>query len=153
MPHSLICVYLHIIFHVKNTSPVIRQRDLNTLHAYLAATTYNLCQGLQPEVGGTQNHVHLLCSLPKDNPVPIVVNKLKVASHQWLDNQGNYYHPFAWQKGYGVFSVSPNNLSAVRHYIQHQEQHHQRLSARDEYLQLLHRCGIEPQAVPFLLYD
>lgn len=76
-----------------------------------------------------------------------------LASHQWLNNRGACYHTFEWQKGYGVFSISPTNLQAVRQYIQHQAEHHQRLTARDEYLQLLQQCRIEPTASPFLLQD
>ena len=153
MSHSLLNVYLHIIFHIKTTSPLIRQSDVKPLHSYLAATVWDICHGIHPGVGGTANHVHILCSMPKDHTVPLLVNRLKVATHQWLDGQGTYYRPFAWQGGYGVFSVSPTNLQAVRLYIQHQPEHHQHLSARDEYLQLLKACGIEPQAVPYLLQD
>ena len=51
--------------------------------------------------------------------------------------------PFAWQRGFGAFSVSESNVEAVRRYIQNQEAHHAKLSFKDEFRQLLVRHGIE----------
>ena len=153
MAHSLLCTYIHVIFHVKTTSPVIREDDLPSLHAYLAATVWEACTGLHPQIGGTNNHVHILCNMPKTLTVPALVNRLKVASHQYLGRQGDYYQYFAWQSGYGAFSVSPTNITPVRRYIQHQREHHRQTTPKEEYLALLHACGIEPKEVPYLLAD
>ena len=98
--------------------PANPKKILHLCHTYLAATVWYICHGILPEVGGTNNHVHLLCAMPKDITVPLLVNRLKVATHQWLDGQGAYYRPFTWQGGYGVFSVSPTSLQAVPYLLQ-----------------------------------
>ena len=50
---------------------------------------------------------------------------------------------FAWQEGYGAFTVSPSQRETVRHYIEQQAEHHRTRIFREEYLELLRRSGVE----------
>jgi putative transposase len=65
---------------------------------------------------------------------------LKANSSRWL---GEYGFDFAWQDGYGAFSVSGSNVKAVRHYIEHQPEHHAKHSFEDEFVSLLRKSGVQ----------
>ena len=87
--------------------------------------------------GGTTNHVHLLIVLPSTLSVATAVQKLKGGSSRWLGKG------FAWQEGYGAFSVSPSQVAAVKRYIAGQEEHHRKRSFEEEFTDMLRRCGLE----------
>jgi putative transposase len=93
--------------------------------------------------GGTTDHIHLLIMLPARIPLATAVQKIKGSSSRWM-GEG-----FAWQQGYGAFSVSPSQIPAVRKYIANQAEHHHKQSFEEEFVALLKRCGIEydPQFV------
>ncbi|MDQ2919518.1 MAG: transposase, partial [Verrucomicrobiota bacterium] len=50
---------------------------------------------------------------------------------------------FAWQEGYGAFTVSASQIESVRQYIAQQEEHHRTRIFRDEYVALLKRSGVD----------
>jgi len=90
--------------------------------------------------GGTANHVHLLIALPATVTLAKAIQVLKANSSRWLSQHG---FDFAWQDGYGAFSVSASNLEAVRRYIEHQTEHHARRSFEDEFVSLLRKSGVK----------
>jgi putative transposase len=90
--------------------------------------------------GGTGNHSHLLIVLPASMPLAKAVQVLKANSSRWLGEHG---FDFAWQEGYGAFSVSASNADAVRHYIEHQAEHHAKRSFEDEFVSLLRKSGVK----------
>ena len=61
-----------------------------------------------------------------------LVEQLKTSSSAWLKTQSPDLAPFAWQRGYGIFSVGPTDLPALKQYISSQEQHHQKHTFQDE---------------------
>ena len=87
--------------------------------------------------GGTANHVHLLIVLPATVSLATAVQKLKGSSSRWLGKG------FAWQEGYGAFSVSPSRVPAVKRYITHQETHHRKRTFETEFTEMLRKCGVE----------
>lgn len=89
------------------------------------------------------DHVHLLFRLDPDHALSEVVRKLKAHSSGWIHRTQPRLKGFAWQSGYGVFSISPSLCDTVRQYIANQEAHHRRRSSADEYSALLARNGIE----------
>ncbi len=89
--------------------------------------------------GGTDNHVHLLMALPAAIPLAKAIQDLKGNSSRWMNQHGS---AFAWQEGYGAFSVSASNKQAVMDYIAAQPRHHEGLSFEDEFAVLLRRYGI-----------
>ena len=92
------------------------------------------------EIGGVEDHVHLLFHLPPSLALARAVTLFKSNSSKWMNESGS---KFAWQEGYGAFSVSASNLAAVVKYIQDQECHHRKISFEDEYLALLKKHGVE----------
>ncbi|MFZ2237427.1 MAG: IS200/IS605 family transposase, partial [Dokdonella sp.] len=113
-----------------------------SLHAYLATVARNAdCECLR--VGGTADHVHLAIRLARTMTTAKLVEALKTSSSKWLKAQSPHLATFAWQRGYGAFSVGPSDLGALRHYIDNQEEHHRKRTFQDEFRILLAGCGIE----------
>ncbi len=86
------------------------------------------------------NHVHLLLALPASCTLSSAVQRLKANSSRWMNEQGVL---FAWQEGYGAFSVSPSQLERVKEYIHNQPEHHKRPNFEEEFLAFLRKSGVE----------
>jgi putative transposase len=119
---SLTNLLIHLIFSTKNRVSLLVGKNLQQrTHAYLAAVLKDLhCPGLI--VGGVADHVHILCQLAKTQSVSNVMEHIKASSSKWLKTQG--VCTFAWQRGYGAFSVSQSHVEPVTSYIEKQEEHH-----------------------------
>jgi REP element-mobilizing transposase RayT len=112
------------------------------LHRYLGGILANHdCQPLI--VGGVADHVHLLSTLSRTRTAAEVVKEVKRGSSLWLKTRSPDLHEFAWQNGYGIFSIGASQVETVQRYIAGQEEHHRRVSFQDEFRQLLRRYGIE----------
>lgn len=98
--------------------------------------------GIPLAIGGTADHVHLLVGIKSSHRLDYFLRDLKADSSEWIHREIGK-PSFAWQKGYGAFSVSPSNLRAVRKYIANQEAHHRRYSFQEEYLKMLESSGVE----------
>jgi len=110
------------------------------LHSYLGGIVKGL--GAVPlEIGGIEDHVHVLASLKSKHRLDYFVRDLKADSSEWVRRE--ITKMFEWQKGYGAFSVSPTALEAVRTYIRSQRQHHSKIDFRTEYLDLLTKADVE----------
>ena len=142
MSQSLCKIYLHIIFHVKTTSPLVEKRDLEQLHKYIGGLVNSTgCQVLR--VGGTENHVHALVKFSKTETVSHVVEEMKRNSSRWIKTISPKYEKFSWQGGYAAFSVSQSQVETVVAYIGNQLEHHKKQSFRDEYLNFLRLYNVE----------
>lgn len=137
MAQSFCCNFLHIVFSTKNRANSID--DPKKMWAYLAGTAKNL-DIRNYGIGGTKNHVHLLLCMPVDIKTCDAISRLKSNSSRWMREQGKN---FAWQRGYGAFSVSVSNLEKVVSYIANQEQHHRKRSFEKEFIALLEKHKIE----------
>ena len=141
MPQSLSKVLLHIVFSTKNRQPWIAQHLQPALHAYLAgACRASNCEALR--VGGTENHVHIACTLSRTLTVSQLLEAIKKSSSQWIKKQNEAHRQFAWQGGYGAFSVGQSRLPALLRYIDNQREHHRTRSFDDELRDLLQRYGV-----------
>ena len=142
MAQSLCKIYLHIIFHIKTTSPLVEDEHLPRLHQYIGALVNTTgCQALC--VGGTGNHVHALLMFSKTETVAHIIEEMKRNSSRWIKTLSPKYEKFTWQGGYGVFSVSQSQVDTVIAYIRNQVEHHKKQSFRDEYLEFLRLYKIE----------
>ena len=94
-------------------------------------------------INGVQDHVHTLVRLSRNFPVMKVIQESKVETSKWLKRQATVSSDFAWQAGYGAFSVSASMLEEVTKYIQNQREHHRRMSFQDEFRELCRRHGLE----------
>ena len=141
MPQSLSRVLVHLIFSTKGRVALLSPEIQAELHPYLAAVLRNDdCPPLR--VGGFTDHVHLLFGLSRTRTIAQVVEKVKTSSSKWLKTKGPAFAGFAWQAGYGAFSVSPSQEVAVIRYIENQAEHHRRTTFQEEYRVFLERHGI-----------
>ncbi len=143
MPQSLAQIYLHIVFSTKSRQPFLRDPSVRRdMHQYLAGICHH-AGSPAIEVGGVDDHVHVLCRLAKTQAVSDLIKTLKQASTTW----GKQTHPslsnFYWQRGYGAFSISPGHVDDLRRYILDQEQHHKSISFQDEFRRLCTKYGVQ----------
>lgn len=137
MPQSLSKVYLHLVFHIKTISPQIRETDLERVHAYIGQLV-NKTGCVNIWVGGIEDHVHALCLLSRNETISHLVEEIKRNSSRWIKTiDERYYKNFAWQSGYGCFSVSQSVVDKTLAYIKNQSQHHKNQSFEAEYKSFL----------------
>ena len=116
--------------------------DPRGIHSYLAGIARKERMKTL-SVGGTNNHVHVLLSLPATMPIAKAVQLLKCNSSGWINDLSPAHRDFGWQEGYGAFSVSGSAVVQVTEYIQRQEEHHRKRTFEEEYLALLKKHGPE----------
>jgi REP element-mobilizing transposase RayT len=140
MPQSLSKVLVHLIFSTKNREPLIVPETRPRLHAYFVGILDNL-KSPSLQTGGVADHVHILFALCRTISQAELVMELKKSSSKWMKADGGV-PCFSWQAGYGVFSVSESQADAVITYIQHQEDHHRRITFQDEFRKFLERYKV-----------
>lgn len=141
MPQSLDQILLHLVFSTKDRTPWLHAELRPKLHAYLATVVRSTgCQC--PRVGGVSDHVHLAIFLSRTVTVAKFVEEVKTSSSRWIKTEDQTCKDFAWQRGYGVFSVSFSRLASLVDYIDNQESHHSRSSFQEEYRALLAEAEI-----------
>ena len=139
MAHTYSKNHLHVVFSTKERQRLISERLERRLWKYLTGISQNI--GLVPvAVGGMPDHVHMLFHLPPSRALADALRTIKTNSSSWMKDHSL---PFAWQDGYGAFSVSASNLGRVVKYIDSQKQHHRKMTFEDEYVGLLKKHGIE----------
>jgi REP element-mobilizing transposase RayT len=115
----------HIVFSTKDREPLITPRMREDLYAYLGGIIRGQ-DGFIQAIGGMADHIHLVVGLKPDVSVSEIVRLVKANSSKWVNEQARASGGgrFAWQSGYGAFSVSVSQLKAVCEYVQKQEEHH-----------------------------
>jgi len=126
---------VHVVFSTKDRRPIIPKTSQSKLWAYMAGICKNE-EIFVHEIGGMPDHAHLLIQQPPTMALSDIVYKIKTGSSQWMGVK------FAWQRGYGAFSVSASNIDTVVRYIRTQEKHHKKMSFDEEFLALLKKHGL-----------
>ena len=105
---------IHLVFHTKQAIPM-RKEDLRRIHDYIGGIIKGM--GENPiAIGGTENHVHILCTLPKGMPLTDFVRTIKAESSRW---------------------VSASKIDVIKAYIHNQEEHHRTITFKEEYIRFL----------------
>jgi len=143
MPQSLAKILVHTVFSTKDRRPFLRDKLLHDeLHRYLGGILTNHdCQPLI--IGGVEDHVHILSTLSRTYAAAEMVKEIKRGSSLWLKTKGSDLHDFAWQNGYGIFSIGHSQVETARNYIARQEEHHRKVSFQDEFREFLKRYEID----------
>ncbi|MBY0230824.1 MAG: IS200/IS605 family transposase [Gemmataceae bacterium] len=143
MPQSLAALYVHLVFSTKSREPLIERWLEEDLYAIIGGLARGRGAVLLA-AGGMPDHVHLLVSMPRTWAVADLVRDLKSNSCGWVhDTFPAKLSHFAWQEGYGAFSVSVSQLEVVKGYLAKQKTHHDIQSFQDEYRLLLDKHEIE----------
>jgi putative transposase len=132
-------LHYHWICSTKHRRPLIRSDWRPCFHQYLGGTVRGL-DGVALEIGGVEDHVHLLVGLKTTHCLADFSRELKKASSIWASSHGDA--DFAWQEGYTVFTVSRSQVESVREYLRGQEEHHRKLGFAEELRTFLERHGI-----------
>ena len=141
MSHTYSSNRIHVIFSTKERERRFGEEIRPKLWAYMAGIAHN--HGFEAMiVGGEPDHIHALLLLPPAMPLAKAVQLLKGSSSKWLNESGAAGRDFAWQEGYGAFSVSASQTANVFRYIRNQSSHHAKKSFAEEFVALLKRYGI-----------
>ena len=98
--------------------------------------------GVALTINGVEDHVHMLLSLPPMVAIAEAMRVVKANSSKWVHEKWPQRAAFAWQTGYGAFSVSQSQAESVKKYISEQEQHHKHTTFQEEFIAFLTRHGI-----------
>lgn len=141
MAHTYVNCLLHVVFSTRTRAPLLAQSWRSKVHDMLANIAH--VRGFPTiVVGGVDDHVHLLMSLPKDKSISDCMRVLKATSSKWINDEFFRRRDFAWQEGYGAFAISPSHKEATIAYITNQDEHHRQRTFQDEYRDFLTRQGI-----------
>jgi REP element-mobilizing transposase RayT len=141
MGHTYSNLLIHVVFGTKNRTASITPELRPRLHEYLGGVARNEF-GRALEIGGTTDPMHGLISLNRDVSIADAMRKWKSLSSGWVHRTFPSHVSFAWQPGYGAFSVSQSSADSVRAYIVRQEEHHREMTFEDELRALLDRHGV-----------
>ena len=146
MANTYVSELIHCVFSTKDRRNLIPAETQPQLWSFLGGVARK--NGFKALiVGGTENHVHILLSLPATLPLSKAVQLVKGASSRWMNE--TFKTRFAWQEGYGAFTVGISQKSDTIAYIQSQAEHHRKRNFEEEFLAFLKKNGIEydPQHV------
>src|SRR5215212_2436358 len=131
----------HIVFSTKDREPWLAASVRSRIHEYLGGAIRSE-GGIALVVNGTPDHIHILAKLRQDKAVSKVVGEIKANSSTWISRTFKECRAFAWQEGYGAFTVSESQAPKVRSYIERQEEHHRTVSFLEEFKVMLRADGL-----------
>jgi REP element-mobilizing transposase RayT len=142
MANTYTSLHYHVIFSTKNREPWLAPDIEQRVWSFIGgvARTHKMT-ALQ--VGGVEDHVHALVTAPPTIAPAQIAQYLKGDSSKWIHEAFSSLRSFGWQDGYGGFTVSKSNIPDVISYIQNQREHHRKKTFQEEYLEFLHRHGVE----------
>src|SRR6266404_5097998 len=136
MAHTYANLLTHVIFSTKDREALIDAGLKPDLLAYMGGIVREL-QGEEMTANSMPDHIHLLLWLPPTMAVSEALRVVKTNSSRWVHQTHGRHRGFAWQTGYGAFSVSQSNAASVAKYIREQETHHRRISFQEEFITIL----------------
>jgi putative transposase len=140
MSQSLANIVVHLVFSTKGRRQLLRDKERNDLHAYIAGILKNY-DSTVIEINSVRDHIHILFVQSKNHAPAKIVEQVKSLSSTWLKGQNAWYADFVWQAGYGEFSVSPMHVEPVREYIRNQAEHHGREDFQTEFRRFCEKNG------------
>ena len=141
MSHTYTHLITHVVFATKGREGLITPEIKGELYPYIGGIVREL-GGTQIIAGGVDDHIHLLVTLPATLSIAQAMRVVKANSSKWVKQRWPQHGKFAWQEGYGAFSVSQSTMSDVEEYIRNQEEHHRKRSFQEEFIALLRRHNI-----------
>jgi REP element-mobilizing transposase RayT len=142
MANTYTSLYYHIVFSTKNRVAYITPEIESRVWAYIGGVARaHKMTALQ--VGGIEDHIHALVMASTTLSPSQITQYLKGDSSKWIHDEFPVLRSFAWQDGYGAFTVSKSNLPEVIRYIESQREHHHQRTFQEEYLGFLKKHGVE----------
>lgn len=142
LAHSYSYTHIHCVFSTKDRRKIITPELQARLFPYLGGIARS--HGITPvAIGGVEDHVHLLLAVPATLAVAKAIQLIKGGSSKWVHETFPQFQHFAWQEGYGAFSIGVAQVQRTKRYIEGQAAHHQQVSFEEEFLGFLRRHGID----------
>lgn len=142
MGHSYCSAYFHCVFSTKERQKLITPELQKRLWSYLGGIAReNNMKALA--VGGIEDHVHVLLSIPSTMTIAKAMQLLKGGSSKWIHDEFPQQQRFAWQVGYGAFSIGASQIETTKQYIANQTEHHRTKTFEEEFLAFLEKHEIE----------
>jgi putative transposase len=132
-------IVLHLIYSTQGRRPLIKPDFRDELFAYLGGIIREM-HGTALIVNGTSDHVHLLIRVRPAHSAAEIARVVKANSSRWVHEKWD--RDFAWQTGYGVFSVSESSVAVVAKYIAGQEEHHRKHTFQEEFVTFLKKNNV-----------
>lgn len=142
MANTYYSLHVHVIFGVYDRLSLISPDVSARLHAYMGAVIKS--RNAHPvRIGGVNDHVHILMGITPSSDLSAIVRDIKTSASKWINDNRLCLGRFQWQKGYGAFSVSRSNLEKVANYIDHQAEHHGKMSYSAEFRNLFQAASVK----------
>jgi putative transposase len=144
--HTYVCSLVHCVFSTKNRRNLIPPEVQPDLWSFLGGIARK--NGFKALIaGGTENHMHILLSLPATMALAKAMQLIKGASSHWMNEK--HARNFAWQEGYGAFTVGISQKAETIGYIRSQPEHHRKRSFEEEFVAFLkkHNVDYDPRYV------
>ncbi len=151
MANTYTQIYLQFVFAVQDRTSLVQPKWKDELYKYITGIVQNNKHKLIA-INGYLNHIHVFVGYKPHQLIPNLLQDIKGGSSKWINKQRFTRGKFKWQEGYGAFSYSHSQIDGVVKYIQNQEEHHRRLSFREEYLDFLRRFNV-PHDERYILKD
>ncbi len=142
MSHSYTNLLYHIVFATKNRQPWLHSDFRPDLYSNIEISVRDQ-GGIPMAVGGVEDHVHLLAKLRPDRAISDVISSIKSRSSGWIHREIPTLEQFAWQTGYGAFTLGPSATPGVTSYIRHQVERHCRETYEFEFRAMLRAAGFD----------
>jgi REP element-mobilizing transposase RayT len=142
MPQTFTSLHYHIVFSTKHREPTITPELQPRLYDYVGGL-FRAEGGQLLSAGGMPDHVHLLVRLNQQHALADVMRVVKAGSSGWVHDTFSDRRGFAWQAGYGAFTVGLTTMGRVKQYIANQAKHHRTMSFQDEFRSFLNKHAIE----------
>ena len=142
MPNSYTQIYIHYIFAVKGRHNFIKPEYNNELQKYITGIIQNRkCKLLA--INNMPDHFHILIGLHPSYPVSKLIQEIKSNSSKFFNEKLWSKEKFNWQEAYGAFSYSRSQIDNVIKYINNQQEHHKKMTFKEEYLEFLKKFDIQ----------
>lgn len=142
MANSFLSLQIHLVFSTKNRERWINESIEQQVWSYLAGII-RAHDSKAIQIGGFDDHIHILMSIPATITISDLVKRIKGESSKWISNQWPHMRDFRWQDGYGAFTLGQSQIADTVAYIRNQRAHHQSKTFEGEYRRFLQIHGIE----------
>ena len=134
-------IYIQVVFAVKGRQNLIQKEWKDDLYKYIAG----IIKGKNQKsiiVNGMPDHIHAFIGLKPAMAVSDLVRDIKNNSTNFINDRKLVKGKFSWQEGYRSFSYGHSQIDKVYKYILMQEQHHRKITFREEYLDFLKKFEV-----------
>lgn len=143
MSHSLTKIWIHGVFGTKDHQPLLSQEFEMELHNHIRHSMMKDFDCYVKSINGINNHIHILFLLNPNYACSDIFKNIKGESSHWWNQQKFTKIKFAWQTGYGAFSVSESMIAQVDDYVKNQKEHHLKLTYGQEVEAFIKKYGLQ----------